>query len=250
VNARDAMPHGGRLTVQVETAEPDAAHLNRNPQARPGRHICLSVADTGCGMSAEVLTHIFEPFFTTKEVGKGTGLGLATVHGIVAQHEGWVEVASKENEGTTFKVFLPVSGWGEDEVEKEVAKTSLRGGDETILVVEDERSVRDIITHALKKHGYRVLSASDGPEAIGIWSGKSDEIDLLVTDIVMPNGIKGNVLADQLQSEKAGLKVIFSSGYSMDFATKAAPLDNKINFLQKPYKLEVLIKAVRDCLDT
>jgi len=249
LNARDAMPQGGRLIVRMETVQIGIMHLNSNPQARLGLHICLSVIDTGCGMNAKTLNHMFEPFFTTKEVGKGTGLGLATVHGIVAQQGGWVEAFSKENEGSTFKVFLRVNGNGEDEASQSVAVANARGGDETILVVEDEPGVRKVITDTLKQRGYEVLGASDGPEAIGIWSQKSSEIDLLMTDVVMPNGMKGNVLAERLQAEKAGLKVLFSSGYSMDFATEASPLKSRINFLQKPYKPESLIKAVRDCLD-
>jgi PAS domain S-box-containing protein len=248
VNARDAMPHGGRLAICTEAAEVDKARATLHPQARPGHFVCLSLADTGCGMDAATLSHIFEPFFTTKEVGKGSGLGLATVYGIVAQQEGWIEVASKVGQGTEMKIFFPVCDTPAGQAPPD-DDTELRGGDETILVVEDEPAVREIMTHVLRHHGYHVLEASDGPEAIGMWSEKSAEVDLLVTDIVMPNGLKGNVLADQLKADKADLKVIFSSGYSSDFATEAAPLDDRFSFLEKPYKPDVLVRAVRESLD-
>jgi PAS domain S-box-containing protein len=249
VNARDAMPHGGRLTIRTEVVEVSQAHVNRHAQARLGRFNCLSIADTGYGMCPDTLSHIFEPFFTTKEVGQGTGLGLATVYGIVTHQQGWIEVDSEVGAGSTFKIFLPVCA---DTPSLTVKKdgVELRGGDETILVVEDEPAVREIMTHILRHHGYRVLEAADGPEAISKWSQERGNIDLLVTDIVMPNGIKGNVLADRLQAEKIGLKVIFSSGYSSEFATASSPLSSQFSFLEKPYKPEVLVRAVRDCLDS
>ena len=248
VNARDAMPNGGRLEIRTQPVMIDAAHAAVNPVARIGNHACIDFSDNGCGMSKETLSHIFEPFFTTKEVGKGTGLGLATVYGIVAQHEGWIDVESKLNEGTTLKIYLPVtSKSAESPAKGEIA--DLCGGDETILLVEDEPEVREIVTEILEHHGYEVLKASDGLEALSIWAEKAEEIDLLVSDIVMPNGLKGNILAQRLLAEKSDLKVILSSGYSADFATDSAPLGQGINFLQKPYKLEELVKVVRDCLD-
>jgi PAS domain S-box-containing protein len=248
VNARDSMPQGGHLVIRTEAVELGKAHIATHPKARPGRFVCLTLSDTGCGMDAETLNHIFEPFFTTKEVGKGSGLGLATVYGIVAQQEGWIEVTSVVGKGTDLKIYLPAC---EAQIGPEAGNedTELRGGDETILVVEDETAVRNIMTHVLRHHGYRVFEAADGPEAIDMWSEKSGEVDLLVTDIVMPNGLKGNALADQFRAEKAGLKVIFSSGYSSEFGTEASPLDDSFSFLEKPYKPEVLIRAVRDCLD-
>jgi two-component system cell cycle sensor histidine kinase/response regulator CckA len=248
VNARDAMPQGGDLLIRTAAVELDKAQAARHPHARPGHFVCLSLTDTGTGMDAETLSHIFEPFFTTKEVGKGSGLGLATVYGIVAQQGGWIEVASQVSEGTNLKIFLPVC----EELADPTAcpeDDELRGGDETILVVEDEPAVREIMTQVLRHHGYHVLEAADGPEAINMWSEKGSQVDLLVTDIVMPNGVKGNVLAHRLKADKADLKVIFSSGYSSDFATESSPLDERFSFLAKPYKPEVLVRAVRDCLD-
>lgn len=247
-NARDAMSNGGRLMITTEALQVDSAHVSRNPQARPGCHVCLSVTDTGSGMTPETISHIFEPFFTTKEVGKGTGLGLATVYGIISQHEGWIEVDSKINEGTSFKLFLPVHE-GHVEAVEDGEAPELGGGSETILVVEDEPCVRDIMTDVLRRHGYNVLEACDSVEAMSVWSEKGAEVDLLVTDIMMPNGMKGNVLAERLLSEKAGLKVIFSSGYSPDFGTESAPLNHRVNFLEKPYRPKVLVNAVRTCLD-
>ena len=248
VNARDAMPHGGRLVLRTTVAEIDAAQAARHPQARAGRFVCLSLADTGSGMDAATLSHIFEPFFTTKEVGKGSGLGLATVYGIVAQLQGWIEVASEVNRGTEMKIFLPSCSTPAAR-NMDADADAPRGGPETILVVEDEPAVREIMTEVLRQQGYRVYEAGDGPEAIGMWSEKSDEVDLLLTDIVMPNGLKGNALADRLVAEKAGLKVLFSSGYSADFGTEDRPLDDRFSFLEKPYKPEVLLRAVRECLD-
>jgi len=248
VNARDAMPQGGHLQIRTEAVEVDKAHVARHSQAGAGRYVRLSLTDTGCGMDADTLSHIFEPFFTTKEVGKGTGLGLATVYGIVSQQGGWIEVTSEVGQGTDVKIYLPVNE-APTAPSPSATDAELRGGDETILVVEDEPAVREIITQVLRGHGYKVLEAADGPEAITMWAHKGPEVDLLVTDIVMPNGLKGNVLADRLRQNKSDLKVIFSSGYSSDFATESAPLDARFSFLEKPYKPEVLVRAVRDCLD-
>jgi two-component system cell cycle sensor histidine kinase/response regulator CckA len=248
VNARDAMSQGGYLQIRTEAVEVDKAHVARHSQARPGHYVRLSLTDTGCGMDADTLSHIFEPFFTTKEVGKGTGLGLATVYGIVSQQGGWIEVTSEVNQGTDVKIYLPVNE-APSAPSPSATDAELRGGDETILVVEDEPAVREIITQVLRGHGYNVLEAADGPEAITMWAAKGPEVDLLVTDIVMPNGLKGNVLADRLRQNKSDLKVIFSSGYSSDFATETAPLNERFSFLEKPYKPEVLVRAVRDCLD-
>ncbi len=249
VNARDAMPHGGLLSIRTASLEIDAAQALLSPEARAGRFICLTIADCGCGMTEETLGHVFEPFFTTKEPGKGTGLGLATVYGIVAQHEGWIEVASEVGKGTTLEIYLPRS---EKAAEPDATSSvgGLRGGNETILLVEDEPDVREIIADILEYHGYRVLQAGDGPEALQVWTACSSQIDLLVTDIVMPNGLKGNVLAERLRQDRAELKVIFSSGYSPDFAPLAGAPKSRVIFLQKPYKLEALVKAVRDCLDS
>jgi PAS domain S-box-containing protein len=247
VNARDAMPLGGRLGIRTEAVTIDPAYVRRHAEARPGSFVCLSISDTGCGMSPDTLSHIFEPFFTTKEVGKGTGIGLATVYGIVSQLEGWIEVGSKINEGTVMRILLPASE-GQAEAAAVPDAGNVRGNGERILLVEDERAVREIITAILRDNGYQVWVAVDGPEALELWRQHGGAFDVLVTDIVMPNGLKGNVLADQLQAGKADLKVIFSSGYSSNFGTDSASLRAGCSFLAKPYKPEVLVRAVRDCL--
>jgi PAS domain S-box-containing protein len=249
VNARDAMAGGGQISVRTECIELSESAAEQNPQARAGQFARLSLSDTGCGMSAETLARIFEPFFTTKELGKGTGLGLATVYGIVAQHGGWIEVDSQIDRGTTFHIQLPLSG----QVSTPAAAAEFaapRGGSETILLVEDEPDVREIVAGILEIHGYQVHSAGDGPEALAVWKERADEIDLLVTDILMPNGIKGTDLAARLRAEKASLRVIYSSGYSPDSSADfALALDDTSFFLAKPYKLDDLTRIVRTCLD-
>jgi signal transduction histidine kinase/CheY-like chemotaxis protein len=249
VNARDAMPGGGAIHIATACEHVGADHRMTHPSARAGDFVRLIVSDTGCGMSEETLGHIFEPFFTTKDVGKGTGLGLATVYGIVAQHDGWVEASSEVGKGTTFRIYLPATDLAAEAPPTAAASGDVRGGQETIMLVEDEPDVREVISDILLHHGYRVLTGGDGPEALAVWAEHKNEVDLLITDIVMPNGMKGNVLAEKLRAEKPHLKVIFSSGYSPDFANESSPLSGDAAFLQKPYKLEGLLKLVRECLD-
>ena len=248
VNARDAMPDGGKITISTTSVDISKKHVERFPQATSGLKICLSVADTGCGMDHAMLSRIFEPFFTTKDVGKGTGIGLATVYGIVAQHGGWIEVISAPGQGSTFKIYLPPSGQAVFH-SSHTPISPTPGGTETILVVEDEPAVRELMTQILREHGYHILEAADGVEAIEVWRKHHSAIQLLVTDIVMPNGVQGNVLAERLHAERPELEVIFSSGYSSDFATGDTPLSERFTFLQKPYKPETLVKTVRSCLD-
>jgi two-component system, cell cycle sensor histidine kinase and response regulator CckA len=249
VNSRDAMPKGGKLIIQTDITTVNEADLATRPKARPGSFIRLSVSDTGCGIAPEEMERIFEPFFTTKEVGKGTGLGLATVFGIVTQHHGWIEVKSKLNEGATFHVYLPRM------TEKESALAGLphppevRGGHETILLVEDEAPVRSLVRTLLERKGYRIIEAASGLTALEIWQQKRDAIDLLFTDMVMPDGISGRELASQLLAEKPELKIIYASGYTDDMLGEGSPLRNNPNFLEKPFESHKLLKRVRDCLD-
>jgi PAS domain S-box-containing protein len=249
VNARDAMPKGGRLNISTSLINIDDAYAQQHPDARPGRFVCLIVSDTGCGMDRATLARIFEPFFTTKEVGKGTGLGLATVYGIVKQHQGWIEVTSQPGAGTTFKVYFPASDKPvEIAAEKAGPEDKVRGGHETILVVEDEPVLRELARMILKDYEYQVLEAATGQEALQVWHKHKGQIDLLLTDMVMPEGMTGRELADKLRREKPALKVIYTSGYSSDvMGHENATRD--IKFLQKPYPPPELAQLVRECLD-
>jgi PAS domain S-box-containing protein len=249
VNSRDAMPSGGRLTIQISVQEIAPVDVARHPGGRAGHFACLSVNDTGCGIKPENLPRIFEPFFTTKEVGKGTGLGLATVYGIVKQHEGWLEVESELNKGTTLRVFLPWIQGSAEADEQGNTQCTVRGGTETILVVEDESAVRALVCQILKSHGYQVLEAETGVAALKVWREHRDRVDLLLTDIVMPDGMTGRDLAEKVQLEKPGLKAIFTSGYSSEIVGKDFILQEGLNFLQKPYHAQKLAAAVRKCLD-
>jgi PAS domain S-box-containing protein len=248
VNSRDAMPRGGTVTVHTSARTIEADYAERQPEARPGYFVCLSVSDTGHGMDTATLNHIFEPFFTTKEIGKGTGLGLSTVYGIVKQHRGWIEVESEVGQGTTFRVFLPAStktAPAPDTHDLDHAP----GGDETVLVVEDEASLRELVREILEKKGYRVLEAANGREALQVWQQHRDEIDLLLTDMMMPEGISGRDLAEQILSDRPNLSVLYSSGYSLDAVSHGLTLSEGENFLQKPYHPEMLARLVRKCLD-
>jgi nitrogen-specific signal transduction histidine kinase/CheY-like chemotaxis protein len=249
VNARDAMPRGGQLAVRIAIVEVDEAHVQRHPEARVGRFVCVSKTDTGNGIPPEFLPRIFEPFFTTKEVGKGTGLGLATVYGIVKQHQGWIEVESTVGKGSTFSIYIPYLGAHRPEAEKPTPQITIRGGTETILLVEDEKPVRELVARVLERHGYKVLQAATGLEAVEIWRGHSKDIALLLTDLVMPENMNGRELAEKLSADRPDLKVIFSSGYSADIVGKDFRLEPELNYLQKPYQPQTLIVAVRRCLD-
>jgi PAS domain S-box-containing protein len=249
VNSRDAMPKGGRLVIETSTAEFDESVRGQSAQARPGSFVCLSVSDTGCGIPAENLPRIFEPFFTTKDIGKGTGLGLATVFGIVQQHQGWVHVYSEAGHGTTFRIYLPrLAGMSRQEPEPP-ALTSMRGGNETILLVEDDAFLRASVRKALLQLGYRVLEAINGIEALEVWKQHRDEIHLLLTDLVMPGGMTGKDLAERLLRENPKLKVIYVSGYSAEVAGKDFPLEEGVNFLAKPVQAFKLAQTVRQNLD-
>jgi CheY-like chemotaxis protein len=249
VNSRDAMPKGGLLTIKIGVREVEAGHLAEHPEARAGRFMCLSVIDTGCGIAPENLRRIFEPFFTTKEVGKGTGLGLATVYGIVKQHQGWIEVESERDKGACFKVFLPGSREAAKSADDRAAEKTVRGGTETILVVEDETPVRELVCSLLAAHGYHILQAESGLKALEVWRESKNKIDLVLTDLVMPDHLNGRELAEKLWAERPGLKVIFTSGYSADVVGKDFVLRRGLNYVQKPYHPHKLVLAVRDCLD-
>ncbi len=252
VNARDATANGGHVTITTQILELDEQAVRLNPEARIGRFVCLNVIDNGVGMDAETQAHLFEPFFTTKPLGKGTGLGLSTVYGIVKQHDGWVEVESSPGAGSTFRVILPVCtppALVEKELPAATESPAPKASLETILLVEDETPVREMVACILEMHGYQVLEAEDGPTALSIWERAARRIDLLLTDMVMPNGLSGGALAQRLLEKSAGLRVLYTSGYSPELIENGDRLVEGVNFLPKPFEISKLISTVRCRLD-
>ena len=250
VNSRDAMPKGGQLSIGTACVEIDEGYASQHPGSRPGTFVCLTVADTGCGMDRQTLDRIFEPFFSTKEVGKGTGLGLATVYGIVNQHRGWIEVSSEPGCGSTFRIYFPVTARQSDPTGTTFTTLqSVRGGKETILLVEDEPVLRELVREVLGQYEYRVIEASSGIEALRAWDEHDGQIDLLLTDMVMPEGMAGSEVAVQLRKRKPNLKVIFTSGYSSEVMGKDFS-QSDMAFLAKPYLPPQLAQLVRQCLDS
>ena len=251
VNAHDAMPNGGTLTIGVDECWIGPEYLEHHPDARIGQFVRLQMTDTGCGMPAKVRARIFEPFFTTKEPGKGTGLGLATVFGIVKQHAGWIEVNSEVGRGTTFTIFFPAC----DEMPEPKFETSFitspaaTRGSETVLVVEDELVLREMARDFLKDCGYKILEASSGREALQVWGKHRSEIDLLLTDMKMPEGISGMELAEKMIAEQPKLRVIFTSGYSDDIVSAEILARNNAQFLPKPYSYSDITRMVRQSLN-
>jgi PAS domain S-box-containing protein len=250
VNSRDAMPKGGRLLIETSAVEFDESVREQSAQARPGSFVCLNVSDTGCGIPPEILPNIFEPFFTTKETGKGTGLGLSTVFGIIRQHQGWINAYSEPGQGATFRIYLPRIAKTSGQKPEQPASTKWRGGNETILLVEDDMILRVSVLKTLLQLGYRVFDAVNGVEALKIWKQHRDEIHLLLTDMVMPGGINGRQLGERLLKQKPELKVIYASGYSAEVAGADFPLEEGVNFLNKPFHTLKLAQTLRRRLDS
>jgi CheY-like chemotaxis protein len=248
VNARDAMPRGGRLHISTANVVLDAEFAHQHVGAVPGPYISLTVTDSGTGMTPEVLARVFEPFFTTKPVGKGTGLGLSTVYGIVKQHSGYVTVDSTPGTGTTFTTYWPHA----DELvpSPSAGRPSVRSlkGAETILLVEDEGGVRELVRKILERYGYRVLPARDAAEAIAIEESHQGVIHVLLTDIVMP-GLNGPDLAQRLVRRRPAMPVIYMSGFAHHGAVGVGSVSERTCFLQKPFPAETLAATVRECLD-
>ena len=251
VNARDAMLQGGQLLISTESICFEADDGPEHPEARAGEFVCLSVTDSGTGIAPEHLAHIFEPFYTTKEVGKGTGLGLATVYGIVKQHQGWVEVSSQLGSGSTFRIFLPAVPAPAAPAATPRTEPGVPAGTETLLLVEDDDSVRLVTRRVLQSRGYKVYEARSAREGLELWDSCGEDVALLLSDMIMPEGVTGRQLAEQLRERKPGLKVIFLSGYSADVLGKDTDYFRRTrsHFLQKPASARTILETVRRCLD-
>jgi CheY-like chemotaxis protein len=248
VNARDAMPIAGKLTVETANVTLDDAYVATQADARSGPHVMLAVTDNGCGMNRDTLDRIFEPFFTTKGLGKGTGLGLATVYGIVKQSGGHLTVYSEPNFGTTFKIYLPaVDEPATPDTTHITDHGHLTPGRGTILLAEDEEAVRAYAERVLFDAGYRVVTAADGKEALQIAETIIDQVDLLLTDVVMPR-MGGRQLAEALREKKPTLKILYMSGYTDDAVLRHGVLAAESAFLQKPFSAAVLTKKVQSVL--
>jgi two-component system cell cycle sensor histidine kinase/response regulator CckA len=248
VNSRDAMPTGGSLTIETANVDLDEAYAREHAGASPGRYVMLAVSDTGIGMDAETRSQIFEPFFTTKELGKGTGLGLATVYGIVKQSGGYVWVDSEPGRGATFKIYLPRVEEAVEGAVPETREQPVTGGRETVLLAEDDPSVRAVVSDVLARKGYRVLRAPDGQAALQMARGQPGEIHLLLTDLVMP-GMTGRELVETLSVERPGLRVLYMSGYTDDTVVRHGVLEEGMPYLQKPFTPQALALKVREVLD-
>jgi two-component system, cell cycle sensor histidine kinase and response regulator CckA len=249
VNARDAMPKGGRISVETGNIAFSEDSPGRHDVIPSGDYVMVAVSDTGCGMTTETLSHIFEPFFTTKEQGKGTGLGLCTVFGIVKQSGGYVWVYSEPGQGSAFKIYFPITKESvEQPKDDRVSPKTLRGS-ETILLAEDDASVRHMLVRTLRQNGYTVLEASNGKDAIGIIEQRGDQIQLIITDIVMPE-LGGRGLADYVNLVRPQTRIIFMSGYTDDVIIRHGELDPGMVFLQKPITLESFLQKIRYVLET
>ncbi len=248
VNARDAMPDGGRLTIETCNVELDSVSASQHPVMEAGNYVMLIVTDTGCGMDAGTQARIFEPFFTTKGQGKGTGLGLATVYGVVKQSGGFIWVYSEVNHGSTFKIYLPQVNADLERGAPEKTSRGAHPGTETILFVEDEDSVRELVRDYLGKSGYRVLEAADGIQALEIAAAHRGAIHILVTDVVMPR-LSGRELVSRITAARPELKILYISGYTDDSIFRHGVLEGGVAFLQKPFNLKDLAQKIRQVLD-
>jgi two-component system cell cycle sensor histidine kinase/response regulator CckA len=247
-NSRDAMPEGGELIISTSVSHIDESHVQRYQEARVGDFARITVRDSGCGIPPEILAHLFEPFFTTKDVGKGTGLGLATIYGIVQQHAGWIQVNTAVGVGTEFEVYLPIITNPVPTQDFPSNHKAIAPGKETILLVEDEEPVRGLAHSILEENGYQVIEADCGTAALALWEKRSAEIDLVLTDLIMPGGISGRDLADALRKRRPNLKIVYTSGYSPTRAGQDPTMVNGLKFIPKPYNPDNLLRVIQDCL--
>jgi signal transduction histidine kinase/ActR/RegA family two-component response regulator len=250
INAREAMQNSPerRLTISTTSVEVEESALRTSVDARPGPAVVITMRDTGHGMDEETLAHLFEPFYSTKDVGEGTGLGLATVYGIVHRHKGWIEVETSVGRGTAFHIFLPAAPPLSERRKKALAPAA-NGGRETILLVEDEIVVRRVIREGLAHYGYRIIEADSGLQALPIWEIHKNEVSLLITDMVMPDGMTGSDLSRELRKDKPGLKVIHMTGYSEEIAGMEIAEKKGTRFLQKPFSPQQIAACIRELLD-
>ena len=248
VNARDAMPQGGKIVIETKNLELDEAYAHQHVAVSPGRYVMLAVSDHGCGMDAETLKHIFEPFYTTKHRAEGTGLGLSTVYGVVKQSGGNIWVYSEVGRGTTFKIYLPQVNEVADARKSETVSTAVEGGTETVLLAEDEKLVRKFVRSILEKNGYTVLEAHHGSEALRVALQHPGPIHLLLTDMVMPL-MGGKLLAQRMVGLRPGIRVLYMSGYSENAVVHHGVLESGTAFIEKPFTLETLARKVREALD-
>ncbi len=249
VNARDAMPEGGSIRIETANALVDAAMASRHPEAHPGNYVRLTVTDTGSGMPQEILDHIFEPFFTTKELGRGTGLGLATVYGVVRQHEGFIDVKSEPGRGSEFSVYFPAPELASQSQSPEAPAAEAPGGAETILFAEDEELVRNMISTALCRAGYQVILARDGEEAIQLYEQHADRISLVLLDVVMPKR-NGRAVAEHIKARHPGVPIIYSTGYDFNLLGIGLCPPDQDHVIHKPYSSRDLLQRVRAVLDS
>jgi PAS domain S-box-containing protein len=250
VNARDAMPDGGKLTIETSNALLDEDYCSANPEVIPGQYVLIAVSDNGTGMTNDVVDRAFEPFFSTKGAGQGTGLGLSQVYGFIKQSKGHIKIYSEVGEGTTVKIYLPrlLQELDRRDEEEQAAEAVEGPGHETVLVVEDDRDVRAYLVEVLRDLNYRVLSAHDAVSALGLIKSGDIRIDLLLTDVVLP-GVNGRQLAEQAQNQRPGLKVLFTTGYSRNAIVHQGRLDHGVAMIQKPITQEALAARIRDLLD-
>jgi CheY-like chemotaxis protein len=248
INARDAMPGGGRLTIETCNVELDDAYARRHTDVLPGPYVLIAVSDTGCGMDEDTKSRIFEPFFTTKDVGKGTGLGLSTIYGIVRQSGGHIWVYSEVGRGTTFKIYFPRVEGPPEEFETLGQRAALARGTETVLLVEDEAEVRKLVREILEMNGYKVLEVDRGSKAIEIGERCEEPIHLMITDVVMP-GMSGRELAQRLAPVRPQMRVLYMSGYTENAIVHHGVLDEETAFIQKPFTPAALALKVRQVLD-
>ncbi len=247
INARDAMPNGGRLEIETQNILFDEEYVKLHPEVEPGSYVMLAVTDFGEGMGKDVLEHLFDPFFTTKDKGKGTGLGLATAHGIIKQHSGQVFVYSELGKGTTFKIYFPACEKSVVVPEKK-KDIVLSHGEETILVVDDEQSIRKLIVDTLKPLGYKCIEASCGTDAIKLAKNTPKDIHLLLTDVIMP-GMNGKELSRVIKANHPAIKIMFISGYTENAIASHTILDAGVNYLPKPLTPTLLVEKIRQVLN-